>query len=284
MAKKFLLMMTVLVAVLLQACGTTDGLTNAEGVSLELSCGEEDLQSAFVDDIPASAHLVKDFFVPKSAITYTDGQAQLTVSASSSSDERSMDNNSQSYILTEKNKSETIYFKNNAEYDDVHIYCWNDGGEVNASWPGEKMTYLYDEDGCGVYSYTPQQHFDNIIFNNGNNGKQTVDIGLSDYTGNIFCITNPGEDALHKVVTSNYSPLPDDVLSLIGSEPEFESNLRGDVNNDGQLSIRDVTCIQLHIANQRLLAGRALELADYDGNGVVNIMDATALQKAIVLV
>ena len=261
-----------------------DGLTNAEGVSLELSCGEEDLQSAFVDDIPASAHLVKDFFVPKSAITYTDGQAQLTVSASSSSDERSMDNNSQSYILTEKNKSETIYFKNNAEYDDVHIYCWNDGGEVNASWPGEKMTYLYDEDGCGVYSYTPQQHFDNIIFNNGNNGKQTVDIGLSDYTGNIFCITNPGEDALHKVVTSNYSPLPDDVLSLIGSEPEFESNLRGDVNNDGQLSIRDVTCIQLHIANQRLLAGRALELADYDGNGVVNIMDATALQKAIVLV
>lgn len=30
MAKKFLLMMTVLVAVLLQACGTTDGLTNAE--------------------------------------------------------------------------------------------------------------------------------------------------------------------------------------------------------------------------------------------------------------
>lgn len=30
MAKKFLLMMTVLVALLLQACGTTDGLTNAE--------------------------------------------------------------------------------------------------------------------------------------------------------------------------------------------------------------------------------------------------------------
>ena len=30
MAKKFLLMMTVLVAVLLQACGTTDGLTNAD--------------------------------------------------------------------------------------------------------------------------------------------------------------------------------------------------------------------------------------------------------------
>lgn len=261
-----------------------DGLTDADGVSLELSCGEEMIESAFVGTATAYAHFVKDFFVPKGAIKYTDGQAKLTVSASSVSDERSTDNNSQSFILTEKAKSETIYFKNNAEYDDVHIYCWNDGGKVNASWPGENMTYLYDEDGMGVYAYTPQQHFDKIIFNNGSSNKQTVDIALSNYSGNLFVISNPEENAKHTVVSSEYSPIPDDVLSVIGSEPPFESNLMGDVNNDGKLSIRDVTCIQLHISSQRLLTGKSLELADYDGNGEVNIMDATALQKAIALV
>ena len=52
----------------------------------------------------------------------------------------------------------------------------------------------------------------------------------------------------------------------------------GDVNNDGNINIFDVTAIQRHLAEMELLSGDGLKAADCTGDGKVSIDDATRLQ------
>ena len=57
--------------------------------------------------------------------------------------------------------------------------------------------------------------------------------------------------------------------------------LIGDINRDGIVDIRDATAIQKHIAELITLEGSALTAADTDGSGTVDIDDVTAVQKFI---
>lgn len=52
----------------------------------------------------------------------------------------------------------------------------------------------------------------------------------------------------------------------------------GDANNDGALSISDVTAIQRHVAEMQQLEGLRFLAGDVDQDGEVAISDATALQ------
>ncbi len=52
----------------------------------------------------------------------------------------------------------------------------------------------------------------------------------------------------------------------------------GDANGDGQVDVRDVTAIQRHAAEFRLLTGDQFIAADVNLDGVVNVKDATLLQ------
>ena len=53
----------------------------------------------------------------------------------------------------------------------------------------------------------------------------------------------------------------------------------GDVNLDGKINIRDVTAVMRHAACFMQLKGEQYFAADTDGNGVVDINDATHLQR-----
>lgn len=55
----------------------------------------------------------------------------------------------------------------------------------------------------------------------------------------------------------------------------------GDANNDGVITITDVTAIQRHIAELDTLEGISLLAADIDSDGAIEIDDATALQMYI---
>jgi len=57
--------------------------------------------------------------------------------------------------------------------------------------------------------------------------------------------------------------------------------LLGDANGDGKVNIKDATEIQKSIAGLTTLDDMGSDLADSDGSGVVNIKDATAIQKHI---
>ena len=57
--------------------------------------------------------------------------------------------------------------------------------------------------------------------------------------------------------------------------------LIGDVNLDGIVDICDATAIQRHLADLEPLSGQALALADVNGDGAVDISDVTYLQEYI---
>ncbi len=60
-----------------------------------------------------------------------------------------------------------------------------------------------------------------------------------------------------------------------------ESGLSGDADGDGKVNIKDATAIQKHIAGLITLTNEGYDVSDVDGSDVVNIKDATAIQKHI---
>lgn len=65
---------------------------------------------------------------------------------------------------------------------------------------------------------------------------------------------------------------------LIDDEPQ---PLLGDVNLDGVLDVRDATAMQRAIADIVPFTEEQMAVADFDGNGIFNIMDVTMVQYAI---
>ena len=60
-----------------------------------------------------------------------------------------------------------------------------------------------------------------------------------------------------------------------------DSKILGDSNLDKSVSIKDVTYIQQYIVNLTFFSNRSLLNADVDGNGIVNIKDASLIQRWI---
>ena len=52
----------------------------------------------------------------------------------------------------------------------------------------------------------------------------------------------------------------------------------GDANNDELVDVRDITCIQRHIAEFELITNKRTYLADFDCDGEVTVANATLLQ------
>lgn len=65
------------------------------------------------------------------------------------------------------------------------------------------------------------------------------------------------------------------------TRPIEDIGVLGDVNGDGKVNIKDATAIQKHIANLTSLAEKGYALADVTQDAKVNIKDATAIQKHI---
>ena len=55
----------------------------------------------------------------------------------------------------------------------------------------------------------------------------------------------------------------------------------GDVNLDSKININDVTLIQEYNVELEALSDRQQKLADYNGDGIIDITDATAIQLYI---
>ena len=70
----------------------------------------------------------------------------------------------------------TVYFNNNVGWNEVYCFLWDNNGNHNSSWPGEKM----DNIGNNVWSYSIKNDAVNIIFGNGGygDGNQTDDLIL----------------------------------------------------------------------------------------------------------
>ena len=70
-------------------------------------------------------------------------------------------------------------------------------------------------------------------------------------------------------------------MSLGASALLSDGRLRGDVDADGRVTVKDATRIQMAIAALVVLSDAEQELADYNLDSKVNILDATKIQKVI---
>ena len=59
------------------------------------------------------------------------------------------------------------------------------------------------------------------------------------------------------------------------------SNVIGDTNGDGNVTITDATLVQKHIAQLTDIEDNNLAYADVDGNDTISIIDATLIQKKL---
>lgn len=70
-------------------------------------------------------------------------------------------------------------------------------------------------------------------------------------------------------------------LTLVAQWLSHNDIMIGDVNLDGKLSITDATEVQKYVAGLVEFNDVQLYAADVDGNGIINIMDSTAIQKML---
>lgn len=69
---------------------------------------------------------------------------------------------------------DVIYFEKPGSWGTPRCYVWSEGSAGPVAWPGTEMTAVQGEE--NVYAYTMPGNEDKVIFNNGNESHQTVDL------------------------------------------------------------------------------------------------------------
>lgn len=183
------------------------------------------------------------------------------------------------------------YFVNTQKWSAVDCYAWT-GGDSN-KWPGYVCTLLTkDENGYDIYYADIPSKYQNIIFNNANQGKQTIDIAVDpNHIINFYTPNGTDSSGRYKVTTSTYTePSPTEpttepiettapITTQPGTTEPEPAILLGDTNNDGIVDIWDATVIQKYIAGMTTEINE--KAADVDFDGFIRIDDATRIQKKV---
>ena len=159
----------------------------------------------------------------------------------------------------------TVYIKDPTvspnNWSSVWVYAWDNTGVVSDSWPGVQTTATKVVKGQKFYYRTFNVNSDDYVFNvvlsQGDSGHQSVDV--TGITKDIYLeITSTTNKYTVADITAEYAVL------------------KGDVNNDGEVNISDVTAL-IDI----LLGGYSdtdtLIRADVNEDNEVNISDVTEL-------
>ncbi len=187
----------------------------------------------------------------------------------------------------------TIVFSAQSSWKKAYVYAWMNGTEDNlGSWPGNEMTFALTNDYGENQFYTMiPVEYDCYIINNGS-GSQTVDLDVTESTG-MYMSTMSGGKYTIGTWTPNFTELTvkefvggDDTTTTTTEEattttpgavvdPELKL---GDADGDGQVNVKDATAIQKVVAGLEVATYNEA-VADADENGSVNVKDATAIQK-----
>lgn len=92
----------------------------------------------------------------------------------------------------------TVYFKNTLGWKDVNYFAWTGGvwtvDKETMVWPGKPAELIgTDENGVEIYKASIDPEFNFIIFDEGYDGEQTVDISLSDAFNMYTATTSTGK-------------------------------------------------------------------------------------------
>ena len=149
--------------------------------------------------------------------------------------------------------------------------------------------YIYDEDDFTpeYYYYYPEELIEYTITLN--DGSKISGTGYNfDYNGYTYNF-NIKEDQSYEnqwtagntyTMTVSISTTTVDVpVTITSSKPA--PTLKGDVDCDGFITIKDATMAQEHVARLNTLTGDSALNADVDGSGDINIVDATYIQMYV---
>lgn len=184
--------------------------------------------------------------------------------------------------LPQGTEATRYYFANTLKWTNVGCYSWSDSDKTTVIWPGQ-LAKLYGTDENGVdlyYCDVPSSHT-YIIWNNFNNGYQTKDIDL-DGINNFFTpsTTVSSKDVTVTASVWNYSETSDPT-----TQPTTETTpvytLMGDTDGNGKVDISDATAVQMHIAEVKQLSTEALSVADVNSDNKIDVRDATTIQMYI---
>ena len=162
-------------------------------------------------------------------------------------------------------------FSNTKSFSDVlsepYVFAYEDINEYLGyeNWPGVKMERVRDNI---FVAYVPE-NYNLFIFNTGTDTAESPDPFYD-------------ENAVPKDNENIYSA---DGWSVYQkkeySAAQKNQQMRGDINMDGNLNIKDVTMLQRHLAEFQYLSRLQLVLSDADSDGHINITDCTTIQMKL---
>ena len=201
----------------------------------------------------------------------------------------------------------TVYFQNNWMWTDVNVYYWfNGGAQNNGAWPGQPAQKFGNDGTYDIYSVTLPTGVEGVIFNGFDGGinaqNQTPDIkGFSN--GNCYSMvwngandvsvqdisqvlpvnptdppipTNPPVTQPQPTKAPETQPQPTQPTPTQPSSSAGKTYVIGDADGNGDVNIMDATTIQLYLAHQ--LDNIDADAANVDKDANVTIMDATHIQ------
>ena len=159
----------------------------------------------------------------------------------------------------------TVYVKDPTvapnNWSSVYIYAWDNTGAISDSWPGVNTTATKTVMGQKFYYRTfnvnSEDYVFNVVLSQGDSGHQSVDI------------TGISHDIYLEVTSTTNKYTVADITDQY-------SYLLGDLNNDGEVNISDVTVL-VDILLSNGVNEEILERGDLNGDGEVNISDVTVL-------
>ena len=210
----------------------------------------------------------------------------------------------------EKPLERNIYFTTDLDWEDVHYYVWSTG-YVPTEWPGEEAELQeITETGDKIYKATVSNEISYIIFNNGFDGEQTIDIPITaknnfytttDSTGrvneakeNIYNVNSgfyedktPTTSTVPPVTTEPTESTPDTPIESIpvtkpsstdpseNTEPttNTDKTTESSVTTSATTVTTETTSVTTEPTDTELLLG------DVNLDSKVNIKDVTVLQK-----
>lgn len=197
------------------------------------------------------------------------------------------------YTKVDPTLTQKIYFDNSSyNWSNIYAYIYSDAVS-NAKWPGEKMTL---DSSTGYYVIEVSDSLANgaVIFSDGTNSaskRYPADakpgLNLNGAT-KIFKANHTFEDYYPPVPTQSTTAQPTTAKPTTAqpttAQPTTspaESVLIGDTNQDGKITINDVTEIQLYINETITFNQKQKIAADVDEDGSVDIRDATYIMLYI---
>ena len=190
-----------------------------------------------------------------------------------------------------------VYFANTANWGTVDCHSWTvDNQTVTCVWPGYGAVKCgTDNNGIDLYYCDIPAEHTGVVWNNGNNGEQTVDITL-DNTNDFFTPDTITEGKYNvKSSVWNYAPVTEPSEATNSTEPTESYGPTESTEPSGTTEVTEPS--EPSESSEETVPSQpetesseptgatqepVYQLGDVDMNGIVDINDATAIQYYLV--